>query len=126
MESSRPRLKVALVTGAGSGIGRACALALHAAGFSVVLAGRRREPLEAAAAALPAEEVLVHPADVSDEAQVAVECLKKGAADYLVKPIHPDTLKLSIDRTLTQRLSAAIPASLCGAVVGAGTHGRAV
>ena len=71
MESSRPRLKVALVTGAGSGIGRACALALHAAGFSVVLAGRRREPLEAAAAALPAEEVLVHPADVSDEAQVA-------------------------------------------------------
>ncbi|MBC7167783.1 SDR family oxidoreductase [Phenylobacterium sp.] len=71
MESPRPRLKVALVTGAGSGIGRACALALHAAGFSVVLAGRRREPLEAAAAALPAEEVLVHPADVSDEAQVA-------------------------------------------------------
>ena len=71
MESSRPRPKVALVTGAGSGIGRACALALHAAGFSVVLAGRRREPLEAAAAALPAEEVLVHPADVSDEAQVA-------------------------------------------------------
>ena len=42
---------VALVTGAGAGIGRATALALAEAGFTVVLAGRRPEPLEAAAAA---------------------------------------------------------------------------
>jgi NAD(P)-dependent dehydrogenase (short-subunit alcohol dehydrogenase family) len=41
--------KVALVTGAGSGIGRACALGLLAAGFNVVLAGRRKEPLDATA-----------------------------------------------------------------------------
>jgi NAD(P)-dependent dehydrogenase (short-subunit alcohol dehydrogenase family) len=41
---------VALVTGAGSGIGRAAAIALAGAGFKVVLAGRRPEPLEAAAA----------------------------------------------------------------------------
>jgi NAD(P)-dependent dehydrogenase (short-subunit alcohol dehydrogenase family) len=38
--------KIAVVTGAGSGIGRAASLALHAAGYSVVLAGRRREELE--------------------------------------------------------------------------------
>src|SRR6266852_1916552 len=42
--------KIALVTGAGSGIGRAVALALTSAGYSVVLAGRRRAELERTAA----------------------------------------------------------------------------
>ncbi|MBW0152498.1 MAG: SDR family oxidoreductase [Phenylobacterium sp.] len=63
--------KIALVTGAGSGIGRACALALHGAGFKLALTGRRAEALQATAANLPPADVLVHPADVSDEAQVA-------------------------------------------------------
>lgn len=61
--------KIALVTGAGSGIGRACALALHEAGFALALTGRRREALDATAANLPASDVLIHPADVSDEEQ---------------------------------------------------------
>ncbi|MEN9984073.1 MAG: hypothetical protein RI918_2042, partial [Pseudomonadota bacterium] len=38
--------KVAIVTGAGSGVGKAAALALLAAGYNVVLAGRRIEPLQ--------------------------------------------------------------------------------
>ena len=41
--------KVALVTGAGTGVGRAVTLALLKEGYAVVLAGRRKEPLEAVA-----------------------------------------------------------------------------
>jgi len=64
--------KIALVTGAGSGIGRAASLALHAAGYSVVLAGRRAEQLnETVALAKPSEKkVLVVPTDVSQPDRV--------------------------------------------------------
>ena len=57
--------KVALVTGAGSGIGRACALALGEAGYAVVLAGRRREPLEQIEAQIGPQALAV-PTDISD------------------------------------------------------------
>jgi len=65
--------KVAVVTGAGSGIGRAVSLALHGEGYHVVLAGRRRKELEATAALAPATdcEMLPAPADVADPASVA-------------------------------------------------------
>jgi NAD(P)-dependent dehydrogenase (short-subunit alcohol dehydrogenase family) len=64
--------KVALVTGAGSGIGKSAALALARAGFSVVLAGRRPEPLEAAAKEVAAlgVQTLAVPTNVGDPAQV--------------------------------------------------------
>jgi len=59
--------KIALITGAGSGIGRASALAFLREGYAVVLAGRRREALEqtASQAQAEAERVLVVPTDVS-------------------------------------------------------------
>jgi NAD(P)-dependent dehydrogenase (short-subunit alcohol dehydrogenase family) len=68
-----PAPKTALVTGAGSGIGRASALALHAADYNVVLAGRRAEELDKTAAmAKPGGgRMLAVPTDVADRAQVA-------------------------------------------------------
>ena len=58
--------KIAVITGAGSGIGRAAALALQGSGFSLVLAGRRRDHLEdTAALATPGGgRTLVVPGDV--------------------------------------------------------------
>ena len=64
--------RIALVTGAGSGIGRAVSLALQAAGYSVVLTGRRAGKLEETAAQAVPEggRMLVAPADVSEAASV--------------------------------------------------------
>jgi NAD(P)-dependent dehydrogenase (short-subunit alcohol dehydrogenase family) len=66
-------MKVALVTGAGSGIGRACALALAKAGFVTVVTGRRPEPLEATVTQLKKAggDGRAIPADISDPRSVA-------------------------------------------------------
>ncbi len=74
--------KVAIVTGAGSGIGRQVALALLGEGYSVVLAGRRAEPLaetvtEAGAAG---SRALAVPTDVSDPASVRALFAKTKAS----------------------------------------------
>jgi len=58
--------QIAVVTGAGSGVGRAAALALLDAGWQVVLAGRRAAALEETAALAKAGAALIIPADVTD------------------------------------------------------------
>lgn len=66
--------KVAIVTGAGSGVGRATALALATAGATPALVGRTPEPLEETAALIEAAggRAILAPADVADEGAVAV------------------------------------------------------
>jgi NAD(P)-dependent dehydrogenase (short-subunit alcohol dehydrogenase family) len=65
--------KVALLTGAGTGVGRAAALALLEDGYRVVLAGRRLEPLQQviAESGADAARALAVPTDVTDPASVA-------------------------------------------------------
>ncbi|MBN8873446.1 MAG: SDR family oxidoreductase [Rhodospirillales bacterium] len=63
--------RIAVITGAGSGIGRASALALARDGWSVALAGRRKDALEETAGMGDAARMLVVPTDVTDPDQVA-------------------------------------------------------
>jgi NAD(P)-dependent dehydrogenase (short-subunit alcohol dehydrogenase family) len=74
--------RVAIVTGAGSGIGRATALALLQAGYAVVLAGRRPDALAqtVAEAGSAAARALAVPTDVSDPPAVAALFAKTQAA----------------------------------------------
>ncbi len=77
MPAATPHNRIALVTGAGTGIGQGCAAALVADGWRVVYTGRRAETLAAAIgrAADPfgdiAERAVALPCDVGDEASVA-------------------------------------------------------
>ncbi|MBW8482737.1 SDR family oxidoreductase [Actinomadura parmotrematis] len=71
--------QVAVVTGAGSGIGAAVARALLDGGYGVVLAGRREERLRRTAEGFPEERAAVVPADVTDPA--SVEALFAAAGD---------------------------------------------
>jgi len=65
--------KVAIVTGAGTGVGKAICAGLVGAGYTVVMAGRRRESLETAEKEIAGDGVttLVVPADVTDPSSVA-------------------------------------------------------
>jgi NADP-dependent 3-hydroxy acid dehydrogenase YdfG len=63
--------RIAIVTGAGSGIGRASALGLAKAGYAVAVAGRRKDELEKTVAMAAGATVIAVPTDVSDENSVA-------------------------------------------------------
>ena len=61
--------KVAIITGAGTGVGKATAVKLSESGFIVILIGRRKDKLEETKTACNGE-ALIHPMDVSNEKDV--------------------------------------------------------
>jgi len=79
--------RAAIVTGGGTGIGRAAAIALHRDGFGVVIAGRRPEPLEETRA-LIGDDCVVFPGDIREpevSAGLVEECMSRfGHIDCLV------------------------------------------
>ncbi|ROQ31992.1 NADP-dependent 3-hydroxy acid dehydrogenase YdfG [Streptomyces sp. PanSC19] len=111
-------MSIAVVTGAGSGIGRSVALALAAAGWSVALAGRRAGALEETAAALPTGDFLAVPTDVTSEEEVTalfasvrvhwgrVDLLFNNAGTFAgggvpVEDLDPATWRAVVDVNLT-------------------------
>ena len=112
--------KIAVITGAGSGIGRASALALLEAGFAVVLAGRRRSMLEetAALAKAPPPRTLVVPTDVSDPASIAAlfEAVKQtyGRIDLLFNNAGTSTRGIPFEELTWEQWSNVVAVNLTG------------
>jgi NAD(P)-dependent dehydrogenase (short-subunit alcohol dehydrogenase family) len=113
--------KVAVVTGGGTGIGRAVALALAAEGYAVVVAGRRKEPLEATAAEglkLGARMLAVQ-TDVADPRSVralfaqTVEAF--GRLDFLFNNAGSGAPPVPLEDLTYEQWSTVVGANLTGA-----------
>jgi NAD(P)-dependent dehydrogenase (short-subunit alcohol dehydrogenase family) len=110
---------VAVVTGAGTGIGRAVALALLADGYRVALAGRRREPLERTAMESDdAARALVVPTDVGDarsvQALFATVQERFGRIDLLFNNAGIFVPGLEIDALSVEQWQAMVDINLTG------------
>jgi len=107
--------KVALVTGAGSGIGRAASLALHAAGYHVVLAGRRAAQLEQTASSGD----LVVPTDVGNPDSVRALFVKTkeafGRLDLLFNNAGIGAPAVPMEDLTYEQWNAVVQVNLTGA-----------
>ena len=114
---------IAVITGGGTGIGRSVALALKEDGWSVVLAGRREEPLRATAEAFEAGggSACVVPTDVSDPAQVdhlfevAVE--RFGRVDLLFNNAGIGGPPVTLDEISPEDMRRVVDTNLMGSLL---------
>lgn len=111
--------KVAVVTGAGSGIGRAVAVALAEAGFVVLLAGRRAEALQETAALAP--NAITIATDVTDEASVAAlfdqAMTRFGRVDLLFNNAGVGAPAVPLDELPVADLRAVLDVNILGAML---------
>ena len=113
--------KVAMVTGAGSGVGRASAVALAAKGFSVVLVGRRPEPLHETAAAIGADgpPSLVVPADLGkpEDVETVFEETKErfGRLDVLFNNAGTGAPGIPLEELTYEQWRSVVDINLTGA-----------
>src|SRR5438034_1296310 len=133
--------QIAVITGAGSGIGRATAHALLEASWNVVLAGRRRDMLEetAALAGEMPPRTLVVPTDIRDPVQIAdlFEAIKAtyGRIDLLFNNAGISTRGVPFEELTYEQWSDVVAVNLTGSFLcaqhafrmmkGAGPAGRA-
>ena len=106
--------KIALVTGAGSGIGRAVSLALEASAFFVVLAGRRAEELEKTAA-LAQGNTLVVPTDVTKPESVKTLFSRLDRIDLLFNNAGMGAPGIPMDELTFEQWTAVVNVNLTGA-----------
>jgi NAD(P)-dependent dehydrogenase (short-subunit alcohol dehydrogenase family) len=113
--------KVAWVTGAGSGIGEAAALALAREGAAVALSGRRREPLQKVTdqIARAGGKALVAPGDLGEQdaaGRVAATVVRElGRIDILVNNAGTNVLERSWAKLTPERIKFMLDANLNGA-----------
>jgi NADP-dependent 3-hydroxy acid dehydrogenase YdfG len=109
--------EVAVVTGAGSGVGRAAAVALAEAGMSLVLAGRRADRLAETAALMPAERVLTVVADVTEasvQSLFASAVQRFGRVDVLFNNAGAGAPAARIDQVSLSDWQAVVDVNLTG------------
>ena len=108
---------IALITGAGTGIGKYSALALSAAGFKLVLTGRRLTPIEAVAAECETEAVAI-PADVSAREEVDMLFSRTqetfGRLDVLFNNAGSAAPALPIDELTLEQWQEVVNSNLTG------------
>lgn len=110
--------KSAIVTGAGTGIGRASALALSKAGYAVGIVGRRKEPLEEVAKEAKGPKMLVLAADVGKPDQVKALFAKAkqefGRLDVLFNNAGMGTPAMPMEDLTYEQWSAVVAVNLTG------------